>query len=32
MKEDFEELKTLKLLLFNLRKQLCENRKSEPWI
>ena len=31
MKEDFEEMKSLKMLLFNLRKQLCENRKSEPW-
>ena len=29
-KEDFEELKTLKLLLLNLRKQLCGNRNSEP--
>ena len=31
MKEDFNELKDLKVTLFNLRKKLCENRKSKPW-
>ena len=31
MKDDFEDLKTLKLVLFNLRKQLCEGEKSKPW-
>ena len=31
IKDDFEDLKTLKLVLFNLRKQLCEGEKSKPW-
>ena len=30
MKEDFNELKDLKVTLFNLRQKLCENRKSKP--
>ena len=30
IKDDFEDLKNLKLLLFNLRKELCENEKSKP--
>ena len=31
IKDGFEDLKTLKLVLFNLRKQLCEEKKSNPW-
>ena len=31
MKEDYEEIKNLKLVLFNLRKELSGNRKSKPW-
>ena len=31
IKDDFEEIKNLKLVLFNLRKELCEERKSKPW-
>ena len=31
IKEEFSEIKNLKLMLFNMRKELCEGRKSEPW-
>ena len=31
IKGDFEEMKNLKQILFNLRLQLCEKRKSVPW-
>ena len=31
IKEGFEEIKSLKLVLFNLRKELCGKRKSKPW-
>ena len=31
IKEEFEDLKNLNILLFNLRKELCGNKKSKPW-
>ena len=31
IKEEFEDLKSLKLVLFNLRKQLCKKQKSKAW-
>ena len=31
IREDFEELKQLKQLLFNLRRELCKTRTTEPW-
>ena len=31
IKEEFEDLKNLKLVLFNLRKELCDKQKSQPW-
>ena len=31
IKEGFEEIKSLKMFLFNLRKELCSKRKSKPW-
>ena len=31
IQKGFEEIRDLKIILFNLRKHLCQNRKSEPW-
>ena len=31
IKTGFEEIKELKIILFNLRKQLCAKRESNPW-
>ena len=31
IKNDFEELKNLKMLLFNLRTKLCKSRNTQPW-
>ena len=31
VQKEFEEIKDLKMILFNLRKKVCKNRKSEPW-
>ena len=31
IQKGFEEIRDLKMMLFNIRKELCENRKSEPW-
>ena len=31
IKTDFEELRNLKMLLFNLRTKLCKSRKTQPW-
>ena len=31
IQKGFEEIRDLKMMLFNIRKELCMNRKSEPW-
>ena len=31
VQKEFEEIKDLKMILFNLRKKACKNKKSEPW-
>ena len=31
IQKDFEEIRDLKMMLFNIRRKLCEKRKSEPW-